>query len=96
MRATDRLKLTDQIGRELQNRYGYAEIDEFFKAYAIEPPKDITVNSKWIYAKAALANVSEALLLEIAAELDLAFQGVILSNVRHQKIGQALCSCVSS
>lgn len=75
VRATERLQLTDQIGRELQSRYSYGEIDEFLAAFAIDPPKEVTVNSKWVYSKAALAKVPEAKLLKIASELELVVGG---------------------
>jgi hypothetical protein len=80
LRATDRLHLTDQIGRELQSRYGYNEIDEFLGTFGIAPPKDVTVNSKWVYSKAALAKTPEAKLLEIASELELAVKGVAIMD----------------
>ncbi|MGN6590659.1 MAG: toll/interleukin-1 receptor domain-containing protein [Sphingomicrobium sp.] len=80
MRATDRLNLTDQIGRELQSRYGYNEIDEFLGAFGIDPPTGITFNSKWVYSKAALAKVPESTLLKIASELELAFMGGLIGD----------------
>ena len=80
MRATDRLNLTDQIGRELQRRYGYNEIDEFLGAFEIDPPKHVTSNSKWVYSKAALAKVPENTLLKMASELNLGFQGEMISD----------------
>jgi len=69
MKATERLALTDRIGRELQDRYSYREIDEYLAEYQIPAPTDVTVNSKWIYAKAALKNADIGTLVTIADDL---------------------------
>jgi len=71
MKATERLALTDRIGRELQNRYSYGEIDEYLAAHQIPAPTDVTVNSKWIYAKTALKNADTKTLVMIADELEI-------------------------
>lgn len=71
MRVTERLATIDQIGRELQRRYSYSEIDAFLRAFGVEPLDDWSGNSKWLYAKDTLAGTPNKLLLEIAAELEL-------------------------
>jgi hypothetical protein len=80
VRVSERLDLTDQIGRELQSRYSYTEIDEFLGAFGLDPPKNVTVNSKWVYSKAALAKVPETMLLKIASELELAVNGTAIGD----------------
>lgn len=72
MRASDRITLIDKIGRDLQSRFRYEEIDTFLAHYGIAKPREITSNSKWVYSKEALRNVDEETLLKIAEELDVA------------------------
>ena len=71
MRVSDKLTLIDKIGRELQARFGYGEIDAFLAEYKIAPPKDVTANSKWVYSKAALQGIATDTILKIAEELDI-------------------------
>jgi hypothetical protein len=71
MRVKQRLELLDRIGRELQARYGYAEIDLFLHAFGIERPRNVSVNSKWVYSKEALKEVDDKTLKAIAEELEL-------------------------
>jgi hypothetical protein len=73
MRVSDKLALIDKIGRELQSRFTYSEIDAFLAEYEITPPPDgVGTNSKWVYSKAALNRVETAKILQIAEELELA------------------------
>lgn len=73
MRVSDKLALIDKVGRELQSRYRYEEIDTFLAEYGIKPPSGpVGYNSKWVYSKAALQGVPDDVLIEIAGELDLA------------------------
>jgi TIR domain len=69
MRVTDKLVLIDKIGRALQAKFGYHEIDSFLAAFKIDPPSNVVVNSKWVYSKAALQGVQTDTLLKIAEEL---------------------------
>lgn len=71
MRPTDRMELMSRIGRELQSRFTYTEIDEFLAAYKLKGPAQIDYNSKWRYSREALQGVDNALLLKIAEDLDL-------------------------
>jgi hypothetical protein len=72
MRPTQRMDLLDQIGRELQRRYTFSEIEEFLSACGIKPPTDYSgMNSKWVYSKTALKDAADSTLLEIAGELEL-------------------------
>lgn len=70
MRASDRISLVDKIGRELQSRFRYEEIDAFLAHYKVRTPGVITTNSKWVYSKEALRYVDTETLLKIAEELD--------------------------
>jgi len=70
MRVFDRLSLIDKVGRALQAKFTYGEIDEFFYAFGITPPEKTGINSKWVHSKNALQRVPAELLLEIARELD--------------------------
>jgi len=76
VRISEKLALTDKSGRELQSRFGYAEIDAFFAEFGISPPKDVASNSKWVYSKAALSGASEQVVLQIAEELELIVPGI--------------------
>jgi hypothetical protein len=76
MRVSDKLALIDKIGRELQSRFTFEDIDTFLAEYQIEPPIGNTWNSKWVYSKAALSGVPEEIIVKIAAELDMPVAGV--------------------
>lgn len=71
MRASQRLDILDSIGAELQSRYTYTEIDDYLAAYGVKPPTDVSVNSKRVYAKAALRETNEKTLGEILTDLEL-------------------------
>lgn len=71
MRVKQRLELIDKIGRELQARYSYADIEIFLKAFGVPPPAGpIHSNSKWIYSKEALKDAEDKVLMAIADELE--------------------------
>jgi hypothetical protein len=71
MKVSQRLQLLDKIGRELQARYSYSDIDLFLAAYGVAPPTEPVTNSKWVYSKAALKGVDNKILLQIAIELEI-------------------------
>lgn len=71
MKVSDRLAVVDKIGRALQARYTYSEIDEYLTAFGVPRPQNVSTNSKWVYAKAALAGVSLETIGRIADDLDL-------------------------
>ena len=75
MRISEKLDLIDRIGRELQSRYTFTEIDRFLAEFAIEPPTSVSSNSKWIYSKAALSGIAIEKILRIAQELDVGVGG---------------------
>jgi TIR domain len=71
MRATEKLDLISRIGRELQSRFGYTEIDAYLAEFKIPPPKDVGTNSKWVYTKVALQGVPTDTVIAIAEDLNL-------------------------
>ncbi len=71
MRINQRLELIDKVGRELQARYTYRDIDLFLAAFGVSPPEQVGTNSKWVYSKEALKSVPNEVLSSIAYELDL-------------------------
>ena len=71
MRVSVKLDLIDKIGRTLQSKYGYSEIDMYLAEYGILPPKGVTTNSKWICSKAALQGVPTDTIVKIAEDLGL-------------------------
>lgn len=75
MRASDRISLIDKLGRELQSRYRYDEIDAFLAHFDVKKPTGVTTNSKWVYSKEALAHAPVETLLKIAEELDVEVPG---------------------
>jgi hypothetical protein len=73
MKVTDRFDAIDKIGRELQRRFGYTEIDMYLAQFGVEPPpkESVGVNSKWIYSKAALRIAPLSTIAQIADDLGL-------------------------
>jgi hypothetical protein len=72
MRRIERFNLIDRIGRELQARMSYSDIDIFLKSFGVDTQKQILgANSKWIYVKELLAETNEAIVLQIADELEI-------------------------
>ena len=72
MRVSDRLALIDKIGRALQGKFSYGDIDAFLSEYKISPPPgNVGSNSKWVYSKVALQGIDTGTLLKIAEELEI-------------------------
>lgn len=73
MRRIDRFNLTDLIGRELQSRMTYSDIDVYLKGYGVnvDSKKTSNTNSKWIYSKEVLADEPDEIILAIADELEI-------------------------
>lgn len=71
MRVSEKLNVIDRIARELQSRYSYSEIDAYLSEFAISPPNDVHVNSKWVYSKAALQGTDLSTLVRMADDLEL-------------------------
>ena len=71
MRATDRMELVSRIGRELQSRYTFDQINDFLGAYKVRGPEKLAYNSKWRDVREALQQVDNGVVLKIAEDLDL-------------------------
>jgi TIR domain len=72
MRVIERISLLDRIGRELQSRMGYTDIDVYLTAYGVDCKNyQPSTNSKWVYVKELLANADENLLIQIADDLEI-------------------------
>ncbi len=82
MRVSEKFALIDKVGRELQSRFTYNDIDAFLAEFGIKPPGATgDYNSKWVYSKAALQGVSNDILFKIADELDIAVpRGQVLAS----------------
>jgi TIR domain len=65
-----RIELLDKIGRELQSRFGYQDIDAYLRVYGAksDPPYSGS-NSKWLYSKYLLRDASLSTLGQISSEL---------------------------
>ena len=85
MRVTEKFELIDKVARELQARFTYSEIDAFLAEFKIPSPTNVTANSKWVYAKAALHGCPEELVIRISQELDIisAASGAIVPAPRN-------------
>ncbi|MBJ3783857.1 toll/interleukin-1 receptor domain-containing protein [Devosia sediminis] len=75
MRISEKLELVSSIGRELQSRYTFDEIDSFLVEFGITPPSDGNWGSKWVYSKEALRGCPEDTILRIASELGMPVGG---------------------
>lgn len=73
MRISDKFSLIDKVGRELQSRFTFSDIDAFLAEFGIKSPGPTSeYNSKWVYSKEALRGISDELLVSIATELNIA------------------------
>jgi hypothetical protein len=72
MKISDRMALLDRIGRTLQQRYTFSEIDIVLRAAHLSGLQaSARQDSKWAYTKERLAGVSDNELIRFAKELDL-------------------------
>ncbi|MBD3616711.1 MAG: toll/interleukin-1 receptor domain-containing protein [Gracilimonas sp.] len=71
MKKLQKIDLVDIIGRELQSRMGFREIDAYFTEYGIPTDHTPSANSKWVYVKEVLAGVDDEVIFEIARELEI-------------------------
>ena len=70
MKRLERMDLVSQIGRELQGRMTYSDIDGYLAGFGVEcEGKSPSVNSKWVYTKELLQKVPDETVLDIADEL---------------------------
>ena len=71
MNGLEKIKFLEDIGSELQSRMRFSEIDSYFQGHGVPTQDNYTVNSKRLYAKDMLSNVSDEILFTIAGELGL-------------------------
>jgi hypothetical protein len=71
MKPLEKVKLIDDIGRELQSRMTFTEIESYFKAYGIPTDHQPSYNSKYVYVKEILPKISDEIIVDIANELNL-------------------------
>jgi len=72
MKRIQRFELIDKIGRELQSRMTYSDIDVFLSGFGIDCSVETSnINSKWVYSKELLANADDHTIIRIADELDI-------------------------
>jgi len=72
MKVLERLALIDKIGRELQSRMTFADIDVYLTAYGVDCKDRIpSANSKYVYVKEVLSDVPEDTVVRIADELEI-------------------------
>ena len=69
MKKLQKIELIDKIGRELQERMKFSEIDSYFESYGIPTNHQPSYNSKYVYVREVLPKVQDEIVLEIAAEL---------------------------
>ena len=77
MRKIDKFSLIDKIGRELQSRMTYSDIDVYLKGFGIDAnakAEGKSFGSKWVYSKEVLADEADDIILSIADELEIEHQ----------------------
>lgn len=74
MKKLQKIELIDKIGRELQGRMKFNEIDSYFESYGIPTGHQPSYNSKYVYVKEVLPKVRDEIILEIAAELEIEYK----------------------
>jgi hypothetical protein len=78
MQVLERLELIDRIGRALQSRMGYSDIDTYLQAHGVDTKKPTSgVNSKWVYSKELLGEEPDTKILRIANELGVPHNHVV-------------------
>lgn len=71
MKGLHRIEIIDKIGRELQSRMTFSDIDIYLGDYGIDCSKATNTNSKYVYVKEILAYVKENIIIDIANELEI-------------------------
>ncbi|TRZ45128.1 toll/interleukin-1 receptor domain-containing protein [Robertkochia solimangrovi] len=69
MKKLEKIEIIDLIGRELQERMKFVEIDGYFQSYGIPTDHQPSYNSKYVYVKEVLPKIKDEIILEIASEL---------------------------
>lgn len=81
MKKLEKINLVDVIGRELQSRMTFSEIDSYFTEYGIPTDHTPSANSKWVYVKEVLVGVDDEIVLEIARELEIDHPAVSITQI---------------
>jgi len=72
MKRLERMDLIDRVGRELQSRMSYADINVYLRGCGVDTTKETSsINSKWVYVKELLADEPDSKIVDIANELEL-------------------------
>lgn len=81
MKNLEKIEIIDMIGRELQERMKFTEIDGYFQSYGIPTDHQPSYNSKYVYVKEILPKVKNETILEIAKELNIEHPAVTKTRV---------------
>jgi len=71
MKPLEKLKLIDDIGRDLQSKMTFSEIDSYFQSYGIPTDHTPSYHSKYVYVKEILPKINDEIIIQIANELDI-------------------------
>ena len=71
MKPLEKIKLIDDIGRDLQSRMTFSEISTYLESYGISTDIQPSYNSKYVYVKEILPKISDEIIIQIATELDI-------------------------
>jgi hypothetical protein len=71
MNRLEKIELIDRIGRELQSRMKFDEIDAYFESYGIPTDHEPSYNSKYVYVKEVLPKIEDEIVLRIGQELEI-------------------------
>ncbi len=71
MKPLEKIKLVDDIGRELQSKMTFSEIDSYFQSYGIPTNHTPSFYSKYVYVKEVLPKINDEIIIEIANELNI-------------------------
>jgi hypothetical protein len=71
MKPLQKIKLINDIGKELQKRMTFTEIDSYFQTYGIPTNHTPSFLSKYVYVKEVLPKVSDEIIIELATELEI-------------------------
>lgn len=79
MKKLQKIELISQIGRDLQARMSYVDIDSFLSEFQIDFSSKHTsgANSKWVYVKEILAGEADETIIKIADELGIKHNCII-------------------
>jgi len=83
LKKIQRFELIDKIGRELQSRMTYSDINVFLSGFGIDCSIETSnINSKWVYSKELLVNTDDQIIIQIADELDIDQPFIVTSEAK--------------